>query len=102
MDNIPASCLQRYADELAPVVHNIVVASIVQCKYPTSYKHAIVSPIPKTRPPTDIDNDFRQVSVLPQLAKVIEKLQLNLNKSNFKIKTNQHAFTRDLHIPEMV
>ncbi|CAB3982860.1 Hypothetical predicted protein [Paramuricea clavata] len=92
-DNIPAWCLKRYADELAPVVHDIVVASIVQCKYPTSYKHAIISPIPKIRPPTDLDNDFRQVSVLPQLAKVIEKLQLQLNKSSFKIKTNQHAFT---------
>ncbi|CAB4019987.1 Hypothetical predicted protein [Paramuricea clavata] len=66
---------------------------IVQCKYPTSYKHAIISPIPKIRPLTDLDNDFRQVSVLPQLAKVIEKLQLQLNKSSFKIKTNQHAFT---------
>ena len=92
-DNIPAWCLKRYAEELAPVVHDIVVASIVQCKYPTSYKHAIISPIPKIRPPTDLDNDFRQVSVLPQLAKVIEKLQLQLNKSSFKIKTNQHAFT---------
>ncbi|CAB4037505.1 Hypothetical predicted protein, partial [Paramuricea clavata] len=46
-DNIPAWCLKRYAEELAPVVHDIVVASIVQCKYPTSYKHAIISSIPK-------------------------------------------------------
>jgi hypothetical protein len=92
-DNIPVWCLKRYAEELSPVVHDIVVASIVQCKYPTSYKHAIISPIPKIRPPTDLDSDFRQVSVLPQLAKVIEKLQLQLNKSSFKIKTNQHAFT---------
>ena len=74
LDNIPAWCLKRYAEELAPVVHDIVVASIVQCKYPTSYKHAIISPIPKICPPTDLDSDFRQVSVLPQLAKVFEKL----------------------------
>jgi hypothetical protein len=67
-DNIPAWRLKRYAEELAPVVHDIVVASTVQCKYPTSYKHAIISPIPKIRPPRDLDNDFRQVSVLPQLA----------------------------------
>jgi hypothetical protein len=75
------------------VVHDIVVASIVQCKYLTSYKHAIISPIPKIRPPTDLDSDFRHVSVLPQLAKVIEKLQLQLNKSSFKIKT-MVCFTR--------
>jgi hypothetical protein len=91
--NIPAWCLKRYAEELAPVVHDIVVASIDHCKYPTSYKHAIISPIPKIRPPTDLDSDFRKVPVLPQLAKVLEKLQLQLNKSSFKIKTNQHAIT---------
>ena len=92
VDNIPAWLLKRYAEELAPVVHDITVASIVQCKYPTLNKHAIISPIPKTHPPSDLDNDFRQVSVLPQIAKVIEKLQLHLNKNSLRIKANQHAF----------
>ena len=95
-NNIPAWCLKRYAEELSPVVYDIVVASIVQCKYPTSYRHAIISPIPKICPPTDLDNDFRQVSVLPQLEKVIEKLQLQINKSSFKIKTNQPGPTPQL------
>ena len=62
------------------MVHDIVVASIVQCKYPTAYKHALISPTPKVRPPTDLDDDFRKISVLPQLAKVLEKLQLQLNR----------------------
>ena len=83
-----AWCLQRYAKELAPVVHDIVTASIAQYKYSTMHKHATVSAIPKIHPPTD----FRQVFVLPQIAKIIEKLQLNANKSDIKIKTNQHAF----------
>ena len=60
--NIPAWRLQCYAEELIPVVHDIVTESVAQCKYPTMYKHAIVSPIPKIRPPTDLDRDFRQVS----------------------------------------
>ena len=34
-------------------------------------------------------------AVLPQLAKVIEKLQIQLNISDLNIKNNQHAFTRD-------
>ena len=33
--------------------------------------------------------------MLPQLAKVIEKLQIQLNISDLNIKNNQHAFTRD-------
>ena len=40
-----------------------------------------------------MDNDFRQISVLPQLAKVLESIQLKLNKGDLKIKDNQHAFT---------
>jgi hypothetical protein len=40
-----------------------------------------------------MDNDFRQISVLSQLAKVLEIIQLKLNKGGLKIKDNQHAFT---------
>ena len=43
--------------------------------------------------PRDINNDFRQISVLPQLAKALEKIQLRLNIEDMKIKNNQHAFT---------
>jgi hypothetical protein len=38
-------------------------------------------------------NDSRKISVLPQLAKVLEIIQLKLNKRDLKIKDNQHAFT---------
>ena len=92
VDNIPARCLQRYAEKLAPVVHDIVTANVALSKYATMYQHAIVSPIPKIRSPTDLDSDFRQVSALPQIAKIIEKLQLNANKSYIKTKSNQHDF----------
>ena len=61
---IPGWVLKRYCEELAPVVDDIICASIVQCKYPTAYKHALVTPVPKVKPPRDIDNDFRQISIL--------------------------------------
>ena len=38
--------LNGFHEELAPVVHDIICASIAQSKYPTSYKHALVSPVP--------------------------------------------------------
>ena len=91
-DKIPAWLLKHYCEELAPVVHNIICASIIQCKYPTAYKHALVTPVPKVTPPRDIENDFRQISILPQMAKVLEKLQLKMNIPNSKINDNQHAF----------
>jgi hypothetical protein len=83
VDRIPAWILKRFSDYLAPVVHNIVTASIKQCKHPSQYKHALISPVAKVRNRSDVENDYRQISVLPQLlAKVIEKLQLQLNISD--------------------
>ena len=99
------SCLDTqafFSDDLAPVVHNIVTASIKQCKYPSQYKHALISPVSKVRNPSDVENDFRQISVLPQLAKVIEKLQLQLNISDLNIKNNQHAFTRGRSVSALI
>ena len=40
-------------------------------------------------PPNDMDNDFRQMSVLSQLAKVLQIIQQKSNKEDL----NQHAFT---------
>ena len=91
IDKIPAWVLKQYHE--APVVHDIVCCSISQCYYPSLYKHALISPVPKVHNPRDINNDFRQISVLPQLAKVLEKIQLRLNIEDMKIKNNQHAFT---------
>ena len=85
--------LKRYCEELAPIVHDIICASIKECEYPTAYKHALVIPVPKVNPPRDIENDFRQISILPQMAKVLKKLQLKLNLPSSRINDNQHAFT---------
>ena len=92
-DKIPGWVLKRYCEELAPVVHDIICASITQCKYPSAYKHALVTPVPKVNLPNDIDNDFRQISILRQMAKVLEKVQLKLNLSSLQLNENQHAFT---------
>ena len=43
-------------------------------------KHAVVSPVPKVRPQEDLETDFRQVSVLPVLGKILERVQIMLNK----------------------
>jgi hypothetical protein len=94
IDKVPAWMLKQYHEDLATVVYDIVCCSISQCYYPSLYKHALISPVPKVQPPRDINNDFRQISVLPQLAKILEKIQLQLNIEDLKIKNNQHAFTQ--------
>ena len=82
-DNIRAWILKRFAEELAVVAHDIICASISERKYPTLYKHAFVSPALKVHPPEDIETDFRQISVLSVLDKVLEKVQIMLNKDAF-------------------
>ena len=94
VDNIPAWILKHFSEDLAPVIHDIIICSISQCRYPTLYKHALIAPVPKVTNPCDIENDFRQISILPQMAKIIEKIQLQLNGPDLKVKNNQHAFTQ--------
>ena len=55
--------------------------------------HVFVSPVPKVHPPEDTETDFRQISGLPVLAKVLEKVQIMLYKDGFRAKENQHAFS---------
>ena len=69
VDGVPALFLKRFLEEMAPIVHNIICA--------------------------DLNNDFRQISVLPQIAKVLGKIQLMLNRNELKIKTSQDAFTEN-------
>jgi len=40
-DGVPAWLLKHFHEELAPVIHDIICASILQCKYPTPYKRHI-------------------------------------------------------------
>ena len=88
-------CLKHYCDDLTPAIHSIVTSCITQSKYPTAYKHAIVTLVPTIHQPKDINNDFRQISVLPHLAKLEEKIQLELNFHDLQIKENQHAFGKN-------
>jgi hypothetical protein len=83
--------IKSYCEELVPVVHNIC-ASITQCKYPTAYEHALVTPVPKVTPLRDIKNYFCQISIIIQMAKVLEKLQPKMNIPSSKINDSQHAF----------
>ena len=86
---------KAYISVLAPIVHDIITASIKQCKYPSCYKHGLVTPVPKVYPPVDISNDVRQVSVLPHIVKILERVQSQLNQKDILLRPSQHGFTKD-------
>ena len=52
-------------------------------------------PCPKVYPPVDISNDFRQVSVLPHIGKILERVQLQLNQKDITLRPSQYGFTKD-------
>ncbi|XP_022798315.1 uncharacterized protein LOC111336477 [Stylophora pistillata] len=95
VDGVPSWLLEQFHEEFAPDVHDIICASIEQSKYPTSYKHALVSLVPKVDNPTDINNGFRHLSVLPQVTKALERIQLKLNLKYPSLNASQHASTED-------
>ena len=92
-DGVPAWLLKRFSSVLAPIVHDIITATYP--KYPSCYKHGLVSPVPKVYPPVDISNDVRQVSVLPHIGKILERVQLQLNQKDITLRPSQHGFTKD-------
>ena len=90
VDGVPAWLLKRFNEELALVVHKIMCASIIQCKYPKPYKHALTCPVPKVNPPNNIDSDFPQISGSSISGESTGKTSIFLQIGN-----NQHAFIQN-------
>ena len=93
IEQVKASLKQRFCEERAPVVHDILSPSILQWKYPKDYEHALMSSVSKVWNPVDVKDDFRQISVLPQIAKILEKFRFNFNEIDLKRNNTQYAFT---------
>ena len=77
LDPLPANILKTCIQSLAPVITNITNAVIQQVNMPAQLKHAVVRPLLKK---VTLDKDalcnYRPVSNLAQLSKVIEKVIL--------------------------
>ncbi|XP_028966619.1 uncharacterized protein LOC114828079 [Galendromus occidentalis] len=72
LDGITAHTVKNVADEIAKPLLKIVNEIIESSEYPQALKRARVVPIPKVKIPSTT-NDFRPISVLPVLNKVVER-----------------------------
>ncbi|KAF4522082.1 hypothetical protein B566_EDAN004067, partial [Ephemera danica] len=72
-DDLGIDLLSPILDTILPVLTYIINESIKRCKFPTAWKKSHINPIPKCQNPTEL-KDFRPISILPLLSKVIEKL----------------------------
>ena len=81
LDPVPTTILMKVIDILYPFILHMVNSAISECSFPPPLKHALVTPILKN---SSLDpnkfNNFRPVSLLPFLSKILEKIlygQLN-------------------------
>ena len=73
IDDISAHYLKLSIDSIAPVITHIINSSFKHRRFPDRWKQAIIKPIPKTDDPTS-PTDFRPISLLPAISKIIEKI----------------------------
>ena len=76
LDPIPTHLLKLCISEIVPIVTHIINESLRLGKVPTAFKQAIVTPLQKNKScGTDFSN-YRPVSNLPFLSKVLERIVL--------------------------
>ena len=104
LDPIPTSLLVTHLDSVIETVTIIINESLKNGDVPSAFKHAVVLPLLKKPNLTPEElNNFRPVSNLPFLSKILEKVVLcqlkdHLNQNNI-IETYQSAY-RERHSTE--
>jgi len=99
LDPIPTTLLLDCIDIMIPTLTTIINKSITEHKFPTDLKTALVSPLIKKPSLEQNDlNNYRPVSNLPYLAKLIEKsavlqIQKHINSNNL-LPTEQSAYRK--------
>jgi len=104
LDPIPTSLLIEALDILLPTITNIVNKSISENTMPQSFKSASVTPLLK-KPSLDIEDkkNYRPVSNLPYLSKIIEKAiveQLNTHLTENNLHRSHQSAYRKGHSTE--
>ena len=96
-DGIPPRFLKEFADELAPVLCRLFRLILISCTYPSSWKHALVQPVPKKGDRSNPSN-YRPIALTSAIAKVFETL-LNSHfikhlESNNLLSDHQYGFRK--------
>ena len=74
LDPIPTSLLKKCSNELAPVICNIINSSLESATVPSEFKCALVTPLIK-KPDAKYElKNYRPVSNLPYVSKLVEKV----------------------------
>uniref|UniRef100_A0A2A4JPY6 Uncharacterized protein n=1 Tax=Heliothis virescens TaxID=7102 RepID=A0A2A4JPY6_HELVI len=72
-DNICSRMISLTLPSILPVLTHILNYSLFSCSFPDCWKEAIIVPLPKISNPAAL-SDYRPISILPYLSKVLEHL----------------------------
>ncbi|XP_072931145.1 uncharacterized protein [Epargyreus clarus] len=104
-DNIPNSFIKRASHILTPILCHIYNLCFEKGIFPSVFKKAIVTPIYKSGNKEDVNN-YRPISVLPALSKILEKLiNYRLRKffaDNDLLSKNQFGFRNGISSEDAV
>lgn len=95
LDQIGGNIIKRYSNLLTRPITHICNLALTYGEFPSSFKIALIKPIYKSGDRDRVEN-FRPISILPTLSKILEKL---LNKrltsfleSNSLLSSSQYGF----------
>ena len=96
-DGIPLRFLKEFADELEPVLCHLFRLILMSCTYPSSWKHALVQPVPKKGDRSN-PSYYRPIALTLAVARVFETL-LNSHfikhlDSNNLLSDHQYGFCK--------
>ena len=90
LDPIPTFLLKSCSDGLSPLILHIVNSSIRTAEFPAYMKKAVIKPtLKKENADADCLKNYRPVSNLPAISKLLERVVLD--------QLNQHLSENDLH-----
>ena len=96
-DGISVTMLQRCFRGIGPVLMDMINCSLLTGLVPEAWKHAIVTPLPKTSDLND-PSKFRPISVVPPVSKVLERVVHHQLSSYFidhdLFSHTQHGYRR--------
>ncbi|CAG9097177.1 unnamed protein product [Plutella xylostella] len=72
-DDISANMINSVLDIILPHITNLMNLSLISSSFPSLWKNAFILPLPKIPSPTSL-TQFRPISILPFLSKVLERL----------------------------
>lgn len=92
LDPLPTKLVKACSPHLSPVITQVINTSLEKGVVPTAFKDALVTPVLK-KPTLDPEayNNFRPVSNLPFISKVLEKV--------VAARLNEHLTINNLHEP---